>query len=265
MLFLEILERISGVLLLLFLWYYESMSEVKLSVVIPSYNEEKRLPETLRAMHAYLKKQKYSYEILVVSDGSKDDTVKVAKAMSRKIPGVRVIEEKQNHGKGYAVRMGMLAAKGDYRVFLDADNSTSIDHVEKMWPEFENESEVVIGSRDMKGAIRTVRQSWFREKLGDIFNLIVQIMSGLWGLWDTQCGCKGFSAEAAQKIFEKTTINRWAFDVEVLVIAKKLGYKIKEIPVRWENDADSRVKLSGMIKMLLEILQISVNNFTGKY
>jgi dolichyl-phosphate beta-glucosyltransferase len=241
------------------------MPRLKLSVIIPAYNEEERLPKTLRAMDVYLTKQKYGYEIVVVSDGSKDKTAQAANKMKSEIKGLRVIEENQNRGKGYAVRKGMLESKGDYRMFLDADNSTSIDHIEKMWPEFKKGFEVVIGSRDMKGAVRTIRQVWWREKLGDIFNLIVQVMSGLWGLWDTQCGCKGFSAKAAREIFRKATINRWAFDVEVLVIAKKLGYSIQEVPVTWINDAQSKVKLSGMIKMLLEVLQISINNFIGRY
>jgi dolichyl-phosphate beta-glucosyltransferase len=240
-------------------------TDIRLSVIIPAYNEEERLPKTLRAMNNYLAKQNYGYEILVVSDGSKDDTVQVAKDLAGEIQNLRIIDEKQNHGKGYVVRRGMLAAKGAYRLFLDADNSTTVEHIEKMWPEFENGSEVIIGSRDMKGAIRTVRQTWVREHLGDIFNLIVQILSGLWGIWDTQCGCKGFSAKAAQEIFSKATINRWAFDVEVLVIAKKLGYTIYEIPVIWQNDAQSKVKISGMIQMLLEVLQISINKFLGRY
>jgi len=241
------------------------MAEVKLSVIIPAYNEENRLPKTLRAIDEYLRRQNYGYEILVVSDGSTDRTVEVVKELTQEIKNLRIIEEKENHGKGYVVRKGMLEAKGEYRVFSDADNSTSIDHVERMWPEFEKGFQVVIGSRDIKGAIIVVRQSWWRRKLGDVFNLMVQTFSGLWGIWDTQCGFKGFEAKAAQEIFSRTTINRWAFDVEVLVIAKKLGYGIKEIPVTWINDAQSKVQFSGMVKMLLEVLQISRNNISGKY
>ncbi|HZX50336.1 MAG TPA: dolichyl-phosphate beta-glucosyltransferase [Candidatus Paceibacterota bacterium] len=241
------------------------MAETKLSVIIPAYNEESRLPKTLQAVYAYFQKQNYVYEILVVSDGSKDHTVEVAQEMAQKIPGLRVIAEQENRGKGYAVRKGILEAKGEYRVFTDADNSTSIEHVERMWIEFKKGAEVVIGSRDIKGAKRTVRQSLVREKLGDIFNLMVQMLSGLWGIWDTQCGFKGFSAKAAQEIFAKTTVNRWAFDVEVLVIAKKLGYPIQEIPVVWVNDAESKVRFSGMLKMLVEVLQISIGKVLGKY
>src|SRR3989344_1557399 len=241
------------------------MAETKLSVIIPAYNEESRLPKTLQAVYAYFQKQNYVYEILVVSDGSKDHTVEVVQEMAQKFPGLRVIAEQENRGKGYAVRKGILEAKGEYRVFMDADNSTSVDQVEKMWPEFEKGFQVVIGSRDIKGAQRAIRQGWVREKLGDIFNLVVQILSGLWGIWDTQCGFKGFSAKASREIFAKTTVNRWAFDVEVLVIAKKLGYPIQEIPVVWVNDAQSKVRFSGMLKMLVEVVQISIGKVLGKY
>ena len=230
-----------------------------LSVIIPAYNEENRLPKTLKLVNEYLQKQDYEYEILVVSDGSKDKTAEVIQDLEPHIKGLRLMDNKQNHGKGYVVRQGMLEAKGDFRLFMDADNSTSIDHVEKMWPEFEAGNEVVICSRDLKESVIPEKQSWWRMRLGDIFNIIVQIFSGLWGFWDTQCGFKGFSAKAAQDIFSKAKINRWAFDVEVLVLAKKLKYNIKEIPVTWINDAHSKVNLKGMIQMLFEILQIRIH------
>ncbi|MCP6726545.1 MAG: glycosyltransferase family 2 protein [Patescibacteria group bacterium] len=230
---------------------------IKLSVVIPAYNEEKRLPKTLKAVDSYLKKQKYSYEIIVVSDGSKDKTVQVVQGLS--IKNLRVIDNKQNHGKGYVVRQGMLKAKGEYRLFMDADNATTINHVEGMWPEFEKGNEIVICSRDIKGSVIAVPQPLWRRKLGDVFNLIVQVLSGLWGIWDTQCGFKGFSKKAVQDIFPKAVIDRWAFDVELLVIAKKQGYNIIEIPVTWINDAESKVSFKGMVKMLLEVIDIRFN------
>ena len=240
------------------------MVDVKLSVIIPSYNEENRLPKTLKAVDAYLSKQSYEYEILVVNAGSTDRTKEVVQNAMLKVRNLNIMDV-ENRGKGYAVREGMLRARGQYRMFMDADNSTSIDQVGKMWAEFEKGFEVVIGSRDMKGAQIAVRQSLWRQMLGNIFNLIVQTLSGLWGMWDTQCGFKGFEAKAAQTIFSRATIDQWAFDVEVLVIARKLGYKIKEIPVTWANDKESKVRLKGMVKMLLEVLQISINNLMGKY
>ena len=238
---------------------------IYLSVIIPAYNEERRLPKTLEKIDGYLRRQSYNYEIIVVSDGSKDSTVEVAKNLQSQIKGLRLIDNKENHGKGYAVRQGMLMASGEYRVFTDADNSTSIDQVEKMWPHFREGYEIIIGSRDIKGAIISVSQSWIRRKLGDTFNLIVQIISGLWGIWDTQCGFKGFTKKAVGKIFPKCKINRWAFDVEILVIAKKLDYKIKEIPITWVNDPESKVKLKGVIKMLFEVLQVRKHLITNKY
>lgn len=237
------------------------MSELKLSVVIPAYNEESRLPRTLRDVDAYLRKQDYEYEIIVVNDGSRDRTVEVTNALAREIANLRLIDNQKNRGKGYAVRQGMLEAKGAYRVFSDADNSTSITHMGRMWPEFEKGFEVIIGSRDIEGAVIAVRQAWWRWRLGDIFNLVVQSLTGLWGIWDTQCGFKGFSARAAREIFSCAKINRWAFDVEVLVIAKKLGYQIKEVPVTWVNDKQSKVRFSGMAKMFLEVLQISLRRY----
>ena len=247
------------------IWYNRKMSIPKLSVIIPAYNEEKRLPKTLESVISYLAKQTYQSEVLVVNDGSKDGTATIVRELAKNIPSLRLLDNQENHGKGFVVRQGMLAAKGEWRVFMDADNSTSIDHIHRMWLEKDQGFEVIIGSRDIKGAVIPVPQSWLRRRLGDVFNLMVQVLSELWGIWDTQCGFKGFSAKATQEIFSKATVNRWAFDVELLVIAKKHGYKVKEIPVTWINDANSKVKLSGMINMLLEIGQIRLNMWKGKY
>lgn len=236
-----------------------------LSIIIPSYNEEKRLPKTLQEMNKYLQQQSYDYEIIVVDDGSKDKTADAVREQFSAVKNLRLINNKENHGKGYVVRQGMLEAKGEYRIFTDADNSTSIDQIEKMWPEFEKGFEIVIGSRDIKGAVIATPQPWVRRRLGDIFNLIVQVISGSWGIWDTQCGFKGFTKKAVEEIFPKCKINRWAFDVEILVLSKKLGYKMKEIPVTWINDPDSKVKLEGMIRMLFEVLQVRLNTITNKY
>lgn len=238
---------------------------IYLSVIIPAYNEEKRLPKTLQEISGYLSQQDYNYEIIVVNDGSKDRTAEITREQVGKVENLRLIDNKENHGKGYVVRQGMLEAKGQYRLFTDADNSTSIDQAEKMWPSFKEGCEVVIGSRDIKGAVIAVPQSWLRRRLGDIFNLIVQISSGLWGIWDTQCGFKGFSQKAVEEIFPQLTIDRWAFDVEILVLAKNRGYAIKEVPVVWINSPESKVKLKGMIKMLLEVFQIRWNLIKRAY
>jgi len=233
-----------------------------LSIIIPAYNEERRLPKTLAEIDKYLRGQTYDYEILVVNDGSKDKTAEVVKSLIPDVKHLRLIDNKENNGKGYVVRQGMLEAKGEYRVFTDADNSTSIDHLEKMWPEFEKGADVVIGTRDprdAKGACQAFPQSWLRRRLGDIYNILVQIICGLWGIWDTQCGFKGFSKKAAEDIFPRCKIDRFSFDSEILVIAKKLGYKIKEIPVYWINDPESKVKFKSMVKMGIDLLKIRWN------
>jgi dolichyl-phosphate beta-glucosyltransferase len=237
-----------------------------LSVIIPAYNEEKRLPKTLAEIDKYLRKQIYAYEIIVVDDGSKDKTVEVVKGLIPKIKNLRVAGYKINQGKGYAVRFGMLKAEGDYRLFADADNSTSIDQAEKMWPEFEKGYDIVIGSRDMEGAVLDPPQPFLRKMiLGKGFRLLTQIICGTWGILDTQCGFKCFTKRAAEDIFPKCKINRFAFDPEILMIAKKLGYKIKEIPVYWRNDPESKVKFKSIIKMGLDLLKIRRNLITKKY
>jgi len=230
-----------------------------LSVIIPAYNEEKSLSGTLRSVDEYLKNQDYTYEIIVNTDGSTDGTDDIVKSMMREMPYLKLISSEVNMGKGYGVRISMLRATGEYRLFMDADNATTIDQVEKMWQEFENGFDIVIGSRDVKGADIVVSQPWHRILLGDTFNLIVQVIAGLWGIKDTQCGFKGFKGSVVDDVFKKCQINRWAFDVEILVIAKKFGYSIKEIPVKWVNNPNSRVKLKGMIRMFFVVFQIRLN------
>ena len=236
-----------------------------LSVIIPAYNEEKRLSKTLEEIDKYLSKQNYDYEILVVNDGSKDKTAQVIRDRVSVIQNLRLIDNKKNNGKGYVVRQGMLEAKGEYRIFTDADNSTSIDQVEKMWPYFEAGFDIVFGSRDAKGAILNPPQSPLRRFLGEVFGFLTNLIVGTWGIADSQCGFKCFTKKAAENIFPKCKINRFAFDPEFFVIAKKLGYKIKEIPVYWENDPESKVKFKWMVNMGIDLLKIRWNIITKKY
>lgn len=230
-----------------------------LSVIVPAYNEEKRLPDTLFDIDNYLSKQNYNYEIIVVSDGSTDKTVEVVKNLMAAIKNLIILDYKENQGKGYVVRQGMLEAKGEYRLFADADNSTSIDQVEKMWPYFKEGYDIVIGSRDVKGAILDPPQPFHRRLLGEFFGLLTNILCGTWGIKDSQCGFKGFAQKTVENIFSQCRINRFAFDPEILIIGKKLGYKIKEIPVHWKNDPESKVKFKSMIKMGLDLLKIRLN------
>jgi len=240
-------------------------NKIHLSLIVPAYNEEKRLPNTLGEINHYLSGQDYDYEIIVVSDGSKDRTVEVVNDLSSKIKNLRVIDIKGNYGKGYSTRLGLLEARGKYRVFTDADNSTPIKEIEKMWGPFKEGFDIVIGSRDIKGAVLDPPQPLFRRVLGDVFRVLAQIICGTWGILDTQCGFKGFTEEVVENVFPKCEINRFAFDPEILVIAKRMGYKIKEIPVYWKNDLESKVKFKSVFKMFRDLLKIRWNLITRKY
>lgn len=225
-----------------------------LSVIIPTYNEAKRLPLTLIDVDRHLSAVSYNYEIIVADDGSKDATIDIVKRLHHLIKNLRIIENEKNHGKGWVVRQGMLEAKGQWRLFMDADNATTVDQFQKMIP-YLSEYQIVIGSRDVKGAKLMPPQPFYKRLLGNVGNLVIQILL-LPGLWDTQCGFKCFSEEAAEKIFRLVKTNRWAFDVEALVLGKKFGYKIKEIPVVWVNDIHSKVKSSAYFQFLWEVLKI---------
>jgi len=243
----------------------EDKEKVFLSVIIPAYNEEKRLPKTLEEIDKYLREKPYNYEILVVNDGSKDRTVEVAESLIPKIKNLKVTGYEKNRGKGFAVRFGMMEAKGKFRLFTDADNSTPIRETEKMWPEFEKGADVVIGSREIKGAILDPPQPLFRRFLGEGFKLLRKIIVGLWEIQDTQCGFKCFRAEVVEKIFPKCKIDRFAFDPEILILAKKAGYKIKEIPIYWRNDPHSKVKFKSIFNMAKDLLKIRLNLILGRY
>ncbi|PJE50800.1 MAG: hypothetical protein COV29_03605 [Candidatus Yanofskybacteria bacterium CG10_big_fil_rev_8_21_14_0_10_36_16] len=247
---------------------------MKLSIIIPAYNEENRIEKTLKSVDNYLSIQDYDYEILVVNDGSKDNTADVVSGLSEQIRGLRLIDNKDNHGKGWVVKQGMLEAKGDIRLFMDADNSTTVNHIGQFWKYFSGRGgsafggyegyDVVIGSRRIEGSDIAAKQPWLRDFLGGVFRLIVHTLVPL-GVNDSQAGFKAFTAEATKIVFSKQTIFRWAFDVEILAIAKKSKLKIKEAPIKWINDEESKVRLKGMIQMLLEVLQVRINLWFGKY
>lgn len=239
------------------------MDHPHLSVVIPAYNEEKRIPSTLNAVSAYLKNQPYTSEVLVVDDGSKDGT---AETVRRDPNNVTLIQypDGQNRGKGYAVRYGMMKATGKYRVFMDADNSTTIDHVEQFFPLFEKGYDVVIGSRDTKGANVAVPQSWIKELAGKLGNLFIRFVA-VRGIHDTQAGFKMFTAQAADAIFPLLTIDRWGFDVEILAVARHKKLTIQEMPITWMNDEESKVKASAYLQVLWEVVRVRLNLMRGKY
>jgi len=237
----------------------------KLSVVIPAYNEEKRITETLRAVSGFLQKQSFQYEIIVVSDGSKDSTVSVVKNIAVSTPYLRIVANETNHGKGFVTRQGMLEANGDARLFMDADNSTTIEQVMPMLPYLENGYGVVIGSIELEGAKINEHAQWYRRALGHWAKYLIRAVAGLWEIRDTQRGFKLFSAAAARDIFSHAVIERFGFDIEILALAKKYGYKIKEMPVIWNNAGDSRVNIKSYIEVFIDLCRVRLNLWSGKY
>lgn len=236
-----------------------------LSVIVPAYNEAERIPATLLDMDRRLSERDYAYEIIVVNDGSKDNTADVVRRLAAgPVKKLKLLDNQENRGKGAVVRQGMLLAEGDYRLFTDADNSTSIDQFDAMIPFFKERYAVVAGSRAVKGARLDPPQPIWRQIPGKIGNLIIQALL-LPGLWDTQCGFKAFTAEAAERVFRVARIDRWGFDVEALALAKHFGCRIKEVPVRWVNDLRSHVKASAYLQVLVETLKIRWWLWTGKY
>ncbi|MEX2054444.1 MAG: dolichyl-phosphate beta-glucosyltransferase [Candidatus Colwellbacteria bacterium] len=241
-----------------------SLRKPLLSVIVPAYNEANRLPLTLVDIDRHLSTRKYTYEILVVDDGSRDDTAGVAKKFIKLIPNLRVTGYEHNQGKGEAVRVGMLEARGKYRLFTDSDNSTSIDHFDKMLPLLREGYDIVICSRDVEGSKMHPPQSFLKRTLGNLGNLYVQLLL-LPGIKDTQCGFKAFTEESAEKIFALQKIKRWGFDIEALALGKRMGYKIKEIPAYWINDADSRVKSIAYFQVLWEAFKVRWWLWRNKY
>ncbi|MBI5045671.1 MAG: glycosyltransferase family 2 protein [Candidatus Niyogibacteria bacterium] len=238
-----------------------------LSVIIPAYNEERRIGKTLEKISAHLSRQTYTYEIMVVCDGSKDKTADVARGMAGRIFNLSVIDRKENRGKGYTVREGMIASRGRIRLFTDADNSTDISHFDKMRPLFDGGCDVVIASRNPRDAVEArqdVPQGALKRLLGHMGNIFIQMVA-VRGIWDTQCGFKAFRDHAAKAIFSKSQIDRWGFDIEALALARQLRYKIGIIPAFWQNDPESHVKMSAYFQVLWETVRVRWYIMSGKY
>ena len=236
-----------------------------LTVVVPAYNEELRIGATLGRILGYLGGRGATFEVLVVDDGSRDGTRALVEGLSASEPRLRLIALGENRGKGMAVRRGVLEATGDWILFSDADLSAPIEEVEKLAAALGNGSAIAIGSRSARGARIGVHQPWYRELMGKTFNLLVRLLA-IRGIVDTQCGFKCFTRESARAIFSRTRIDRFAFDVEALVVARRLGFSIAEVPIEWSNEPNSRVGvLRDSTRMLFDLVRIRWNALTGAY
>jgi dolichyl-phosphate beta-glucosyltransferase len=241
-------------------------SAVKLSVVIPAYNEEFRLPETLHQSLEFLRAQPFSSEIIVVNDGSTDGTERVVRQQPASPVPLKLIRhpDRANRGKGAAVRLGMMEARGAYRLFMDADNSTTLDQVARFWPLFGQGYDVVIGSRALKDSVIGTRQSRPKEIAGRLGNWFIRRLA-VPGICDTQAGFKMVTAEKAGIIFPRLTIDRWGYDIEMLVIAREHGCRIAEVPITWINASGSKVTMGSYFQVLGEVLKIRRNSKSGLY
>jgi glycosyltransferase involved in cell wall biosynthesis len=238
-----------------------------ISIVIPAYNEEKRLPATLREVLEYLRAGAWSrHEILVVNDGSGDGTARVVDDFARECPEIRLLENPGNRGKGYSIRHGMLKAQGDWVLFTDSDLSAPIAELDKLMRAVrEAKASIAIGSRALDRTLIQVHQSWFRETAGRIFNLLMRGLTGL-QFHDTQCGFKLFEARAAKEAFGRQLIERWGFDVEVLFIARKLGFQTIEVPVRWSHAEGTKVNMiRDSARMFADLFRVRWNYIRGLY
>ena len=239
-----------------------------LSVIIPAYKEGERMGRTLLEVQKYFNDKNYEWEILVVVDGSPDNTAEIGRNYTNQIKNLRVIENKENHGKGYVVRQGLLEAKGKIRLFMDADGSTSSNHLDKFLPEFENGYDMVIGSRDIEGAFVQIHQARYKEIMGNMGNWAIRIVLGLWSFPDTQCGFKMISEKAASEVASRMVIDRFGFDFELIKLVKVLGFKIKQLPVRWLNEEGSTVTLTGpngYTQVFADLFKVKWRLMTGKY
>jgi glycosyltransferase involved in cell wall biosynthesis len=236
----------------------------ELSIIIPAYNEEARLPRTLTRIQDYLAAQDFSAEIIVVDDGSTDGTAAVTEEWCARQPSLQLLRNERNRGKGFSVRRGILGARGRMALFTDADLSAPIDEAKKLLDALAD-ADVAIGSRAINRGLIEVHQSGMRERAGMIFNLIVRMMTGL-PFADTQCGFKAFRRERCKEVFEQQRVEGFGFDPEVLFLAQRRGLRIVEIPVRWAHDPATKVHVvRDSLRMLADLFVIRWNQVAGRY
>ncbi|HLX84233.1 MAG TPA: dolichyl-phosphate beta-glucosyltransferase [Terriglobales bacterium] len=235
------------------------------SFVIPAYNESARIRPTLDEILRYVQENNWDAEIVVVSDGSSDDTPQIVREYSKLHPNVVLVENPGNRGKGHSVRNGMLHARGEICLFTDADLSSPISEAQKLFDAIGRSADIAIGSRWLDAKLQTERQPFYRQVFGRVFNLVLRVVLGL-HFADTQCGFKAFRREAAMRIFPLQKIQGWAFDPEVLFLARRAGFRVEEVPVLWAHDEGTRLHpfRDGML-MFGEVLWIRWNAMTGAY
>ena len=232
---------------------------------MPAYNESERLTGSLPKVLEYVRQRRLDAEIIVVNDGSKDDTAQIVRKFAAVDPCIRLLENPGNRGKGYSVRNGMLHARGDVMLFSDTDLSSPIYEADKLFAAIRNGADVAIGSRWLQRQLQTERQPLMRQLYGRLFNLGLRIVLGL-GFRDTQCGFKAFTREASQIIFPRQHIERWGFDPEILFLAKKFKLRTAEVPVEWAHDHRSKINpLRDGLRMGSEVLQVRWNDIRGRY
>jgi len=235
------------------------------SIVIPAYNESARLARTLEKVLAYVRDRGWNAEIIVVNDGSWDDTAEIARRFAATNARLRIVENPGNRGKGYSVRNGMLHARGRIVLFSDADLSSPIEEAPKLIAALDGGADIAIGSRWLRAETQTQRQPLHRQIFGRIFNLLLRLSLGL-QFKDTQCGFKAFKLRAVQAIFPLQKIERWGFDPEILFLARKFGFEVREVPVLWGHSGGTRIHpLIDGSRMFMEMLHIRWNDLTGKY
>jgi dolichyl-phosphate beta-glucosyltransferase len=235
------------------------------SIVIPAYNESARIRATIEWVLAHMQRQGWDAEVLVVNDGSTDDTAQIVQSYATQNHALRLLENPGNRGKGYSVRNGVLHASGEIILFSDADLSSPIEEADKLFEALAAGADVAIGSRWLRAELQTQRQPLHRQLFGRVFNLALRIILGL-RYRDTQCGFKAFTRHAAQSIFPLQHIERWGFDPEILYLARKFGFKVQEVPVQWAHREGTRINpLRDGIRMFFEMLRIRWYSMTGKY
>jgi dolichyl-phosphate beta-glucosyltransferase len=241
------------------------LKDITYSIVIPAYNEGTRLGATLEKVLAYVRAQGWNAEVIVVNDGSRDNTADLVRGFAAKDPVLRLVENPGNRGKGYAVRNGMLNARGEIVVFSDADLSSPIEEMPKLLAGLAAGADIAIGSRWLRAELQTQRQSPLRQLFGRVFNGLNRIILGL-RFKDTQCGFKAFTRRAAQTILPQQRIERWGFDPEILFLARKFGFRVEEVAVLWGHSGDTRIHpLLDGARMFWEMVRIRWYDLTGKY